>query len=85
MIKSFNEYLEFVKSSNIIEGAIMYFIGSSIRNYMHKIMEEIIIPITEGKIKKININYKKYITEIAQIVITSYLLFLLHKNVQKYI
>ena len=81
MIKSFNEYIEFIKESKIIDGAIMYFIGSSIRTYMHRIMEEIVIPVTEGKIKKLKLNYYKYFTEIVQIIITSYLLFILRKQV----
>ncbi len=44
-------------------------------------MEEIVIPVTEGKIKKLKLNYYKYFTEIVQIIITSYLLFILRKQV----
>jgi large-conductance mechanosensitive channel len=82
MIESFKEYLEFIKESKIIEGAIMFFLGSMIKTLMMQILREVIIPVTKGKVEKLNINYKKYVAEIIQIVVTSYLLFLLHKGVK---
>ena len=82
---SFKEYLEFIKDSKIIEGAIMFFIGGMIQKFMHHIMKEIIIPLTKGKTDQLNIDYKKYGAEILQIVITSYLLFVLHYKIKNFL
>ena len=82
MLKTFSEYLEFIKESKIIEGAIMFFLGGMIKSLMHRIMREIIIPVTQGKFKKLYFDYNRYAAEIIQIVVTSYLLFLLHKGVR---
>ena len=82
MIESFKEYLKFIKDSKIIEGAIMFFLGGMIKDLMTQILKEIIIPVTKGKVEKLNINYNKYSAQIIQIIITSYILFLLYKGVK---
>ena len=79
---AFSEYLEFLKENKIIEGAIMFFIGAEIQKFMHHIMKDIIVPLTKGDTKRLHINYKEYFVEIIQIVITSYLLFILHKTIK---
>ena len=78
----FKEYIDFIKESKILEGSIMFFIGAEIQKFMHNIMKDIIIPLTKGDLQKLNADYIKYIVELIQIIITSFLIYILHRTIK---
>ena len=81
---TFDSYVKFIKEKSIIDGAIIFFVGGMIKDFVTKAMKEIIIPLTRGKIDVIKkFNIYDYGLEIFQLVLTSYLLFVLHRTVDK--
>ena len=47
---TFDSYVKFIKDKSIIDGAIIFFVGGMIKDFVTKVMKEVIIPLTKGKI-----------------------------------
>ena len=75
MLPKFNKYIEFIKGKAGIQSAFSIVLGTLISNTIQKIANEIITPLTRRE--KINFNIKEYFLLIFNLLITTYILFII--------
>lgn len=76
------EFVVFLKDKKIIEGSIMFAIGNMLRTLMVELNSKVIAPLSKGDIKRVRKQrISSYIFLISQIVISSYIFFLLWRAV----
>ena len=77
MVYKFNEYVNFIRGDNIISSAFIIVIGCMISNIIDRIVDEIVLPLTNNKLKIENIHIKEYFILIANFILVTYILFLI--------
>ena len=77
-------YASFIKEKNILGAAIGVVMGSLISQIVKKVAEDIITPLSKGKVKEIkkNVNFKLYMGLVINFITTSYILFVLTKFIE---
>ena len=69
------EYLNFLKSQNIIPSAFAIVTGSLITNLIKKIIDDVINPLSNGN--KPIINLKEFGLEVINFILVTYILFII--------
>tara|TARA_B100002019_G_C21045388_1_gene486533 strand:+ start:389 stop:667 length:279 start_codon:yes stop_codon:yes gene_type:complete len=81
---SIQSFLEFLKSKKVVEGSIMFAMGALMRNFIYKVSDNIITPLSKGEFKKLKeIKYDIYFSMLFGIIISSYVFYLFYLGVDK--
>ena len=83
MVYKFNEYIRFLKDRNIISSALAIVVVGMINDIVHKLIDDIIIPLTKGEINLNKKQLKKYSILIANFIFVTYILFVLITHLEK--
>ncbi len=81
---SIQSFLEFLKSKKVVEGSIMFAMGALMRNFIYKVSDNILTPLSKGEFKKLKeIKYELYISMLFGIVVSTYVFYLFYVSVDK--
>lgn len=84
MLKHFtvSKFHNFIKEHQIIQGAIMYIIGRLFSGVIQKFNQQVIGPIVKLDFEELkNADYNDFLSDIVELVITSYIMFAFFKVV----
>jgi len=82
LLKSFKKFLN---EKNILLSAFGIVIGNLISNIIKKLVDEVIVPLSKGNIKKLKENFSlsEYFSIIVSFLLTTYLLFRIINGIEK--
>ena len=75
-----NEYINFLKSKNMVGSAISIVIGTLVSNIIQKVINEVIDPIANGN--KPTLHIREFGLEILNFVFVTYVLFLVFDYIE---
>ena len=73
----------FMKNKNVLSTAVSFVIAAMLKEIIFKFTNEVILPLTKNKnINKLkNVNFYEYLILIINLLIVSYVLFILDKSI----
>lgn len=73
----FDKYLKYISEKRVLSSGYKLIFVSMINNIINKIIDEIIIPITNGEFEKEKINKKEYFALVLNLIVSTYILFII--------
>ena len=84
MLKHFtiNKFHDFIKQHEIIQGSIMFIIGGLFSGVIKKFNEQVLRPVVTLDFENLKkANYKEFLNDVIELVITTYIMFAFFKLV----